>query len=889
MSCNDIPSLLDLQKAKLNADDLGRLMGTGEGDSTNEVTGQVRPTYNKVINDMNSEFDGMIVDMNSEFDGMISDMNSEFDTNILNMGFTRIGTFSAGATITNPRQTLLWDVADGGDGQEYGWSGSFPLAGKVVPPGSTPLTTGGIAVGAWMSRFDPELRTQVREALRRSYAEAGYNLVDGSFEAGGTLVNANDVLLHEARGRAYSGAGPFPQYVDPITNPLGGLFVDRSGELLRTVLASDDGDVFLYGKGEIEGQVKRSQRQRNSDETNIFEFGGADDYDGTSGTNNLNAIALYTSHLINSGGGVMRFPKNGTGVYFVSGTDGFIPEIDGIEIIADEGVSFVVTGGLRLFSRGIKCNREIPIRIDSTVKYNADIGPNQFKKPSEQFPGLSQSNGVMEVPELIDPATIVGYDITGTGRSVISVVNGTNSVEVPFSLITQKRAFSVPVAVGEQVNCYTSFSGVGFMGVLTVNRVITIEVDSGTGTTLINDNGVVKGIATVDPVSQPRNRLNSGLMSVVVTGVDTFSVLVNNVHLYSYKTNDPIISAIFGNFGNTAPVLFSGLSKISGQKSVGSRPLRIICLGDSTSQPDLAQGSQYDYMRQFLASAGCQIQFMKNLSVGGDTSGQQLTRFNAEEINGYDFCIAQLGINDVQAGIPYTTFASNMGAIADKCSANNVRLIASVPTSWYPQSEAAPYGQVGQNTVNSDQTARYVAALITTMATKGQLVSTQAVKHEGMTGASWLDTDSADRVLMDNIHPSAYGRMMMGLGNAKAILGAIHGSQSAVGKSAAGPARWLSAFTAASTRIPGVVFEGSMVRLVGCVDIPSIPVDGTVILKIDRELVTRDAYYSVISLTVSGPASGAKLWVKTNGDIQVFGVPAGAVQIALDGVVLEKG
>lgn len=46
-----------------------------------------------------------------------------------------------------------------------------------------------------------------REALRRSYAEAGYNLVDGSFEAGGTLVNANDVLLQERTGKAYSWLG----------------------------------------------------------------------------------------------------------------------------------------------------------------------------------------------------------------------------------------------------------------------------------------------------------------------------------------------------------------------------------------------------------------------------------------------------------------------------------------------------------------------------------------------------------------------------------------------------------------------------------------------------------------------------------------------------------
>ena len=147
MSCNDIPSLLDLQKAKLNADDLGRLMGTGTGTSTNEVTGQVRPTYNKVINEMQGEFNQQI-----------SDQESEFNQHISGMGYTRVGTFATGATLTNPRQTLLWDIADGGDGQEYGWSGTFP---KVVPANSTPASTGGIAVGAWISRYDPALRSDL--------------------------------------------------------------------------------------------------------------------------------------------------------------------------------------------------------------------------------------------------------------------------------------------------------------------------------------------------------------------------------------------------------------------------------------------------------------------------------------------------------------------------------------------------------------------------------------------------------------------------------------------------------------------------------------------------------------------------------------------------------
>lgn len=95
----------------------------------------------------------------------IHGMNSQFDSHILNMGFTRVGTFATGATLTNPRQTLLWDIADGGDGQEYGWSGSFLPSGKIVPPNSTPSSTGGIAIGAWISRYDPALKDQLAQSI----------------------------------------------------------------------------------------------------------------------------------------------------------------------------------------------------------------------------------------------------------------------------------------------------------------------------------------------------------------------------------------------------------------------------------------------------------------------------------------------------------------------------------------------------------------------------------------------------------------------------------------------------------------------------------------------------------------------------------------------------
>lgn len=65
---------------------------------------------------------------------------------------------------------------------------------------------------------------QVMELYRRSYAEAGYNVV-GTFRAGFTIVNANDVGIDEASGKAFSGpAGT----VAAGTDPTSGGFVDRS-------------------------------------------------------------------------------------------------------------------------------------------------------------------------------------------------------------------------------------------------------------------------------------------------------------------------------------------------------------------------------------------------------------------------------------------------------------------------------------------------------------------------------------------------------------------------------------------------------------------------------------------------------------------------------------
>ena len=114
---------------------------------------------------------------------------------------------------------------------------------------SNPISMGSTPVGDVLWKiydFDAigKLTPQIRESLRRSYAEAGYNLVDGSFEAGGTLVNARDVLLQERTGKGFTGpAGT----VAAGTVPSGPNYINRGDETLRSALADPDSDVLVGG------------------------------------------------------------------------------------------------------------------------------------------------------------------------------------------------------------------------------------------------------------------------------------------------------------------------------------------------------------------------------------------------------------------------------------------------------------------------------------------------------------------------------------------------------------------------------------------------------------------------------------------------------------------
>lgn len=121
-----------------------------------------------------------------------------------------------------------------------------PTAGWSAVPAHSDAGIGGPlnAQAEALAARTKLLRTEVSEALRRSYAEAGYTLVAGSFEAGGTLESATDVLLYEVDCKAYSWGGVLPKEVSGGSTPAsaGGIgasaWIDKS-QIVGAVLTPE--------------------------------------------------------------------------------------------------------------------------------------------------------------------------------------------------------------------------------------------------------------------------------------------------------------------------------------------------------------------------------------------------------------------------------------------------------------------------------------------------------------------------------------------------------------------------------------------------------------------------------------------------------------------------
>ncbi|KAF2282430.1 hypothetical protein GH714_044115 [Hevea brasiliensis] len=104
-------------------------------------------------------------------------------------GYVTVDSFEDGATITLPNQVLRYEST----GDYYRWDGQFP---KVVPAGSTPQSSGGVSLGAWISVGDSSLRAALAQSNGSSLVGFGSSTVYDSM--------VKDVRWYGAKGDGVS-------------------------------------------------------------------------------------------------------------------------------------------------------------------------------------------------------------------------------------------------------------------------------------------------------------------------------------------------------------------------------------------------------------------------------------------------------------------------------------------------------------------------------------------------------------------------------------------------------------------------------------------------------------------------------------------------------------
>jgi len=175
MSETSVPTMADIQQAKLDMTDINTFVGSSN-DQFTDNGGTDRLTVTGIINKA-----------------------------IVNAGYIDRGTFSAGATLTKANEILQYL------GEFYRWSGPLP---KTVVAGASPTPSG---VGGWIIVGDALVRTELREHENDASAHpALVQLVTNEanraeLAAEAALTNGN-IYPNIAAGQADSGLANFAYF-----------------------------------------------------------------------------------------------------------------------------------------------------------------------------------------------------------------------------------------------------------------------------------------------------------------------------------------------------------------------------------------------------------------------------------------------------------------------------------------------------------------------------------------------------------------------------------------------------------------------------------------------------------------------------------------------------
>nr|WP_252408665.1 hypothetical protein [Escherichia coli] len=151
-------------------------------------------------------------------------METKYKQALSQVGWVLVDSFQTGADITLPNQALCDEVS----GEYYRWDGALP---KHVDAGSTPATSGGVGVGAWISVGDAALRGELNNSNGISLVGGSVYVVENFASAKASSPGRSLTLT--TKGHSTPGVGAAKYFRDGTTGaPLSGdeiKFFDATG------------------------------------------------------------------------------------------------------------------------------------------------------------------------------------------------------------------------------------------------------------------------------------------------------------------------------------------------------------------------------------------------------------------------------------------------------------------------------------------------------------------------------------------------------------------------------------------------------------------------------------------------------------------------------------
>lgn len=739
---------------------------------------------------------------------------------ILALGWNPVGSFQGGATLMSAGDI----IQDTTTLIWYRWDNLASLP-KTVPAGSTPTGTGGVVAGAWQP-------VDVTDVLRKDLASAAAGMGDGLSVVKQATTNSVAITQHDVN--------------------------------LQTV--------------------------------SIQQYGGKDDYNGTTGTNSLTALLNIIADFPN--GCTIRFPKTvgGTGRYFMSGTAG---SADMSKFALDLGLGVDVThtgSNTPLIAKGLKVNQELKIKLTS-LGYTYHLSPTPYGVVSGKPYVISAGDGEAPILErAITSSTEMAFNTVNpsTGAQAAATYSADGELASFASIPTgQFTVGHFPVRPGWEYHAQVTMPGSSASVAAYIQTengwVIYCQPIGGGNITryVFLEGYAVQSTTFSHPLSDnPAYNMDVSEIGIKVHSPTSFSLLCNHVEI---ARMDGVTSNIvragwgagFANNTNTAYISYP--VRVKNNNTYGMRPLRIVTVGDSTADK-VNPFSWVNHMVRIASGAGgLQFKNVYNMAVAGQTAVQQAATFNTTDfqaLGGFDYALIDVGINDIGGGSSPSQFIDAIVGMISTCTIYNMTPIIGVPAMFYNQGAAAPYGQTGQGTANADRGAPYRLQLLRKLAELNVQVATLPMQDMGAIVPSLLGNSSLDPVVQDNVHQSAWGGELKGMGWAKAFVGYLFCRTRKNIASHEIKAAWIPSAIAASYGVgakPKFEIVGNEFGLTGLMDTPAPVPDGTVIMQLPAAYApSTQLYFPLTCLDASSNflSTVATLRVDPTGIVAVRGVPS---------------